>query len=190
MHNPDIHHRRSIRLRNYDYRSAGAYFVTVCAFQRECLFGEVVDGEMRVNRFGEIVQAEWEKSAMVRENLQLDEFLVMPNHLHGIVIIVDDVGATRRVARNNADQSKRATQRVAPTGPVAGSVGAFLGQFKSIVTKRINTIRSNPGCPLWQRNYYEHIIRSECELGNIRRYIEENPLNWDQDENNPANAMK
>lgn len=85
-YNPDIHHRRSVRLRDYDYRSAGTYFLTICAFQRECLFGEVVDGEMQVNQFGEIVREEWQKTDIVRENVILDEFVIMPNHIHGILI--------------------------------------------------------------------------------------------------------
>ncbi len=81
-----IHHRRSIRLRDYDYCSTGAYFVTICAFQRECLFGEVVNGEMQVNPFGEIVREEWQKTDIVIENVTLDEFVIMPNHIHGILI--------------------------------------------------------------------------------------------------------
>ena len=85
-YNPDIHHRRSIRLRDYDYCSTGAYFVTICAFQRECLFGEVVNGEMQVNPFGEIVREEWQKTDIVIENVTLDEFVIMPNHIHGILI--------------------------------------------------------------------------------------------------------
>jgi len=188
-YNPDIHHRRSIRLRDYDYCSTGAYFVTICAFQRECLFGEVVEGEMQVNQFGEIVREEWQKTDNVRENVILDEFVIMPNHIHGILIVVDGVGATRWVALNEPNLDTRATRRVAPTGPVSGSIGAIVGQFKSAVTKRINTLRDNPGCPVWQRSYYEHVIRSERDLENVRRYIMENPLKWDLDENNPA-SMK
>ena len=186
--NPDIHHRRSVRLRDYDYRNAGAYFLTICAFQRECLFGEVVEGEMQVNQFGEIVREEWKKTDIVRENVILDEFIIMPNHLHGIVIVVDGVGATRRVAQNESTLDTRATRRVAPTGPVSGSIGAIVGQFKSAVSKRINTFRDNPGCPVWQRSYYEHVIRSEAELASIRQYIADNPRKWDLDENNPENV--
>lgn len=114
-YNPDIHHRRSVRLREYDYRGSGAYFITICAFQRECLFGEVVEGEMQVNQFGEIVRQEWQKTDIVRENVILDEFVVMPNHIHGILIVVDGVGATRWVAQNAPNLDTRATRRVAPT---------------------------------------------------------------------------
>ena len=97
---PKIHHRRSIRLKGYDYTQAGAYFVTLVAYQRECLFGEVVNGEMQLNDFGMIVRNEWERTAVVRANVEMGTFVVMPNHFHGILIFVDDtnVGATRRVA--------------------------------------------------------------------------------------------
>ncbi|MFA7405746.1 MAG: transposase [Pelobacteraceae bacterium] len=171
-YNPDIHHRRSVRLKEYDYRSAGAYFVTICTFQRECLFGDVVDGEMRLNNFGEIVLEEWLRSEVVRNNVSLDGFVTMPNHFHSILLLNDS-------CRGEA----------LPRPVVAGSIGAILGQFKSIVTKRINALRDNPGCPVWQRNYYEHVIRNEDDLANIRQYIANNPLKWDMDENNPVNAV-
>lgn len=196
--NPDIHHRQSIRLRDYDYSQAGAYFVTVCSYERECLFGWVAESEMVLNGFGEIVWAEWLRSAEIRKEIVLDEFVVMPNHIHGIIIRNDTVGATRWVAQNSdgggdvaADQQRainqRATQRVAPTGPVTGSVGAIIGQFKSAVTKRINALRDNPGCPVWQRNYHERIIRNEREMVGIREYISNNPLQWGLDRENPVN---
>ena len=99
---PDIHHRRSIRLKGYDYSQAGAYFVTVVAWQREILFGEIVNGEMVLNEFGEIVRDEWERTVIVRPNVELGGYIIMPNHFHGILVFIDDgaytVGATRRVA--------------------------------------------------------------------------------------------
>lgn len=181
MPSTNRHHRHSIRLRGYDYTQPGAYFVTICAHQREPLFGEVVDGEMRLNEFGEIVREEWFRTAEIRPNVELfdDEFVVMPNHIHGIIWIVDDtVGATRRVAPT--------TRRVAPTrGPVPGSIGAIIGQFKSIVTKHINALRGTPGTPIWQRNYWEHIIRNEHALNAIRQYICDNPARWSLDRYNP-----
>ena len=180
-YDPDRHHRRSIRLKGYDYTQPGAYFVTLCTHDRAHLFGEVVDGEMRLNEWGEIVRDEWFKTAQVRPYVQLrdDEFVVMPNHIHGIIWIADNVGATRRVAP---------TDRVAPTtprGPAPQSIGAIIGQFKSAVTKRMNELRDTPGALVWQRNYYEHIIRNERALNAIRQYIDENPLRWDLDRYNP-----
>ena len=213
---PQKHHRRSIRLKGYDYTQPGAYFITVVTHDRECLFGEIVDGEMRLNEFGEIVRAEWFQTAIVRPYVMLypDEFVMMPNHVHGILWIVD-VGATRRVAPPSVAPSPVAPSPVAPPpvapspvapspiapspiappldstplvhatihprGPMAGSVGAIIGQFKSITAKRINTLRNVPGQPVWQRNYYERIIRDERALNAIRRYILNNPANWTKD---------
>lgn len=198
----DLHHRHSIRLKDYDYSSVGAYFVTICAWQRTCLFGEVVDGEMVLNDSGGIVSDEWVKTATVRINVELDQFVVMPNHLHAILVISDYVGA-KPVARPKAPDNtatntsadlqcqatqRRATHRVAPTGPGAGTIGAIMAQFKSMATKRINIIRDTPGGPVWQRNYYERVIRDEHELSRAREYIINNPMKWDLDRENPVNV--
>ena len=195
--NPDIHHRRSVHLKDYDYSNAGAYFVTVCAWQRGCLFGEIVDGAMRLNEYGRIVEHEWLKTSDIRDNVELDYYVVMPNHFHGILMIADDVGATRWVAQNKTSNGnairpiqERAIHRIAPTKTLqSNTLGAIIGQFKSVVTKRINEIRDNPGCPVWQRNYYEHVIRNDDELNVVRQYILDNPLKWEMDEENPANAI-
>ena len=194
-YNPDIHHRHSIRLKDYDYSQAGAYFVTICAWQRECLFGEIVNGEMVLNDMGRIVVDEWEKTARMRSNIELDVFSVMPNHFHAIFLIHDNVGAIP-VGRpdticNNVvvTNENRATHRVAPTGLVSCSIGAVMAQFKSIVTKRINAFRNNPGCPAWQRSYYERVIRSENKLTRAREYIVNNPIKWELDKENPVNCM-
>jgi REP element-mobilizing transposase RayT len=208
-YNPDIHHRRSIRLREYDYRNAGAYFVTICTFQRECLFGEVVNGEMQLKEYGKIVRDEWIRSEVVRNNVSLDAFVIMPNHFHGIMLLSKGVEAMQRSGEtstagdphNPGDPPGRpygesnalsggCRGEAVPRPVLSGSIGAIIGQFKSIVTKRINTLRDNPGCPVWQRNYYEQVVRNEDDLTNIRRYIEENPMKWDMDENNPANTNK
>jgi REP element-mobilizing transposase RayT len=191
--NPDIHHRRSIRLREYDYRGAGAYFVTICTFKRECLFGEVIDGEMRLNDAGEAAVECWQGIPDHFPQVQLDEFVVMPNHLHGIIVLDDFVGA-RHASPGSCTSVISRTTHASPlqgisSGPKPRSIGAIVGAFKSAVTKRINTLRDNPGCPVWQRNYYEHVIRNETDLANIRQYIVNNSLKWDQDENNPANAV-
>ena len=186
-YNPDIHHRRSIRLNDYDYTQAGAYFITICSWGRECLFGDILDGKLQLNEFGQIIEREWLHTGIVRSNVILDAHIVMPNHIHGIIILNDIVGATRRVAQN------RANHRIAPTeksiGPISDSIGAIIGQFKSIVTKQINQICNTPGIPVWQRNYYEHIIRDEDEMSRIREYIIHNPLQWTEDKNNPVNIV-
>ncbi len=140
-----------------------------------------------LNGLGEIVRDEWLRTAEIRREITIDEFMVMPNHMHGIVIVNDNVGATRWVAQHATIRQIRATQRVAPTGPASGSIGAIIGQFKSLVTKRINVIRDNRGCPVWQRNYYERIIRDDAELNAVRKYIIENPMKWAEDSENPNN---
>ena len=176
-YNPEIHHRRSIRLREYDYSQAGAYFVTICTWQKECLLGDVVNGEMRLNEFGGIVDREWHKTPRIRKEIELDSFVVMPNHIHGIIIINDTGNDKRNVGANG-----RSPLRMKPK-----SLSSFIAGFKSIVTKTINQNRNTPSMPLWQRNYFERVIRNENELHAIRQYIINNPLQWDMDENNPVN---
>jgi len=183
-YDPFKHHRRSIRLRGYDYTQAGAYFVTIVARNRECLFGAVVDGVMHVNACGEIVVEEWLRSAEIRKEIELDEWVVMPNHLHGIVVIVSDGD----VAVPDVGAHGRAPLQVSPM-PLycpAKSLGSFIAGFKSAVTKRINETRGTPGIPVWHRNYFEHIIRNEKSLNAIRAYIVGNPANWAHDEENPC----
>lgn len=179
----DLQHRRSIRLRDYDYAANGAYFVTLCTHEKTCRFGAVVDGEMQLNESGEMVRDEWLRTAEVRPQVVLDAFVIMPNHLHSIIMIDHPVGATRRVARSTpGDGDNRATHRVAPTpGPATGSLGAIIGQFKAAVTRRVNAANGVNG-PLWQRNYYEHVIRNDADLEAIRDYIEANPARWAEDE--------
>jgi len=186
-YNQDIHHRRSIRLRNYDYSTVGAYFVTICTFERECLFGEVVDGEMRLNGMGQIVQEEWLRTAEMRKNVVLDEFVVMPNHFHGIIHIHDNVGA--HCMRPDYDEQTD-VDRAHVGAPLrrrkSGSIGSIVAGFKSAATKHINQLRNNPGTPVWQRNYYERVIRNDRELQSIQQYIVDNPATWHEDENHPA----
>lgn len=168
--------RRSIRLKGYDYSRPGGYFVTVVTQDRACLFGEVLDGEMRLNALGEIVRTEWFRSPYIRQEIQLnpEEFVVMPNHIHGIVWIVREgvsVGATGRSPL--------------PNGLGPRSLASFIAGFKSAVTKRINERRGTPATRVWQRNYFEHVIRNDEELRRIREYIVNNPLRWTLDRENP-----
>jgi len=172
---PQKRHRRSIRLHGYDYTQVGAYFVTVVTKNRACLFGEVVDGGVRLSSFGEITCACWRAIPEHFSNVMPDEFVVMPNHLHGIIFI--NVGARHAVPLPGL--SKRFGK------PLAGSLPIIVGSFKAAVTKQINQLRLNTGAPVWQRNYYEHIVRSENELIRIREYIANNPLQWEIDWENP-----
>jgi putative transposase len=187
---PSIHNRRSIRLRGYDYAAPGSYFVTIDTHRMKCLFGKIVNGVMRLNDYGEIARAEWLKTASIRPEIVLDEFQIMPNHIHAIVMIMDYddfAGATRRVAPTTPADHPAATinRRVTPTDKsttlVSRSIGAIMAQYKSIVSKRINRIRRTPGAKLWQRNYHDHIIRNDGELSRIRKYIRDNPMRWELD---------
>jgi len=169
------HHRRSIRLPDHDYRSPGAYFVTICVYGRECLLGEVVDGEMRLNDWGHIAWDCWQALPEHFAHVELDAWVVMPNHLHGILVITDPV-----VGAQHAAPLPEPRTNVQP-----GSLGAIIRSFKSAATKRINQLRGTPGTRFWQRNYWEHVIRDERSLNRIREYIQNNPAQWAEDQLHP-----
>lgn len=183
-YNPEIHHRRSIRLKDYDYSQVGAYFVTICTKDKECLFGEITHGKIKTNSAGEMIQKWWIELINKFGNIELDEFIIMPNHMHGI-IFVNIVGATlcaRPDLMNGQYQKNGQPRRVAPT------LGNIMDWFKTMTTNDYIACVKNYGWPrfngkLWQRNYYDHISRSEKELNKIREYIIHNPLNWQEDEN-------
>ncbi len=180
---PDRHQRRSLRLQSYDYTQAGAYYVTICTQDRECLFGDIADDSMRLNDVGKMVETAWEALPSRFPSLDLDAFVVMPNHLHGIIFLV---GAGLVPARDQGDHKGRPYARMAPT------LGDVLGTFKSITTVAYTRGVKQLAWPafrgrIWQRNYYEHIIRDEASLHGIREYITNNPLQWALDRENPAN---
>ena len=163
--------RRSIRIKDYDYGHIGAYFVTICAHQRIRLFGDVVDGAMRLNRLGEIVRETWEGLPAHYPNVELDSFVVMPNHIHMVIKIV---GAGFKPALMS-DKKPYILPEI-------------VRALKTFSARRINEYRVSPGAPVWQRNYYEHVIRNEKSLNKIREYIANNPMQWEFDRENPARA--
>lgn len=165
------HQRRSIRLRHYDYSQAGAYFVTICTKDRKCLFGEVTDNEMRLNRFGKAVAGVWQAIPERFSGIELDAFVVMPNHLHGILMI------PYRSARE--DEPEAASSADNP------HLGDLIRVLKAVSTRQIRQMGYESFA--WQRNYYEHIIRNEDSLASIREYIVLNPLKWALDRDNPVN---
>jgi REP element-mobilizing transposase RayT len=183
-YNPDIHHRRSIRLKGYDYTQPGAYFITFCTYQRMHLFGEVVNGEMVLNDAGKIAQEEWFNTAKLRPYVKLydGEFVVMPNHGHGIIWIEDEQWAQQR--RAPAETTERFGK------PLKGSIPTIVRAYKSAVTYAVNGIENRRGAVLWQSNYYEHVIRNDRELQNIGWYILNNPHNWQLDRDNLQNIRK
>jgi REP element-mobilizing transposase RayT len=150
--------------------------VTICTYGRECVFGAVRGRAARLNEYGRVARDEWLRSAAVRDEIELDAFVIMPNHVHGIVIITGDpvVGATGRSPLH--DTAGR------PRGPAKRSLSSFIGGYKPAVTRRVNALRDSPGARVWQRNYYEHIIRDDDELGRIRGYMITNPGRWADDE--------
>jgi len=176
-YNPDVHHRRSIRLKEYDYTQSGAYFVTIVTYQREPLFGEIVDGVLKLNEWGEIARREWFKTAELRPYVDLheDEFVVMPNHAHGII---HTAGAERRSALITDTAGIAADEKPHID---AGSLGAIVRAYKSAVTYAINAARQTRGMVVWHRNYHKHIIRDDADLKRIRDYIANNPLKWTED---------
>jgi REP element-mobilizing transposase RayT len=192
---PQRHHRRSIRLKGYDYAQPGAYFVTICTQDRACLFGEIVDGKMVLNVLGRVAATHWERIPRRTTHVELGTWVVMPNHVHGIITITDDdgrgealparSGSATDVMHSDMDGStKHRGSNASPLQP--GSLGAIIGNYKSITTRRINKMRHTPGERVWQRNYYERVIRNQRELEAIRQYIADNPLQWDLDHDNPT----
>ncbi len=155
-----------MRLSGYDYRTPGAYFVTICTAGNQPLFGEVQEGRVQLNELGKIADGCWKAIEHIRGGIAVDRHIVMPNHIHGVLLFHATEAASSPTTRTLA----------------AGSLGAILGQYKSIVTKQSQFIPTPPTHPIWQRNYYDHIIRSVASLEKIRQYIFENPAPWVDDD--------
>ncbi|MEO8398774.1 MAG: transposase [Ignavibacteriaceae bacterium] len=170
-YNPKHHHRKTIRLKEYDYSQPNWYYVTICAHKKESLFGSIHNGKMQLNKFGEMTKQEWLKTKIIRPNIDLDDFVIMPNHLHGIIIIEYKINSCRGESQYAPTDKKLKSP--------SQSLGAIIRGFKSSVTKQINVSRNALGKPVWQRNYYKHKIRNETDLFRIRHYIKNNPLEWE-----------
>ena len=189
--NTTKHNRKSIRLKGFDYSSAGAYFVTVCTQDRLCLFGEIADENMILNDVGQMIHAQWLEMAKRFEIIALDQSVVMPNHVHGILFLKCRGESCIR-PDDKPKTSIQGEHEVRPYGTLDDSLGRILQAFKSITTNayiRDGKQRDWPSFPgkLWQRNYFERVIRNEKELNRIRDYIINNPLKWHEDKNNPSN---
>ncbi|HRY60267.1 MAG TPA: transposase [Patescibacteria group bacterium] len=168
--------RKSIRLKEYDYSEPGDYFVTICTQNRECLFGEIVDGKMILNEMGLIVNDCWNDLENHYPGIYLDIFTIMPNHIHFILTILCD------------DHIVGAGLKPAPTGKRYQLFEIIRG-FKTFSARKINKMKNTSGNPVWQRNYYEHIVRNEQSYDEIYSYIESNSQTWDRDRNNPKNMI-
>ena len=173
------HYRRSIRLKEYDYSQPGWYYITICTYNKKCLFGRIANSKMVLNEFGKIVNEEWQKTKEIRRNIDLDYYVIMPNHVHGIIIIEfnsDNVGANSYSPLQGNECIKNKLISTSRT------IGAIVRGFKGSVTKRINELRNTRGSPVWQRNYYEHILRNEMDLYCTRNYIKNNAFKWELDD--------
>jgi putative transposase len=195
--NPHKHHRRSIRLKGYDYSSEGAYYVTIVTCQRYCLFGEIVDKEMHINDYGEVVQKWWNEIPTHFPNVELGAFVIMPNHVHGIIwittkrrgeVISPRDNSNKNIQNANVDETNNQGGDASQPPLHQPTLGQIVAYFKYQSTKEMNRIETDKAnTKFWQRNYYEHIIRDEKDLQNKTDYIESNPMLWDEDDNNPSN---
>lgn len=166
------HHRHSLRINKYNYSLPGAYFITICTYRKENILGYMIDGKIELNVLGKITVREWLKTLQIRKNIQLDEYMVMPNHFHGIIILTDNSKGVLQYAPTNEFRSPSQT------------IGSIVRGFKSAVTRQIKRLDYPFFYSVWQRNYYEHVIRNENELNLIREYIQNNPLRWQYDREN------
>ncbi len=170
--------RRSIRLQNFDYSANSTYFVTICVKDRSCFLGQISDGLVFLSEAGAMVEREWLRSATIRGELELHSFVVMPNHLHGLISIVPGE-AIRAVENVSSSSSKQ------PKGPDSRSLGSFVIGFKSATTKQFRELSGKSDISLWQRNYWERVVRSEGEFARINEYMMSNPMSWESDRENP-----
>jgi REP-associated tyrosine transposase len=184
------HHCRFIRLGGYDYTQPGSYFITICTQNRACLFGQIVDGAMVLSDAGRMVQTVWDEIPVHYAGVAIDTFIVMPNHIHGIIVLVGAAPCGRPpLGQTPVGQA----QGPAPTITIGISLPDVVQRFKTMTTKRYaDGVKQRGWSPfpdhLWQRNYYEHIIWDEELLNNIRQYIADNPAQWELDRENPASA--
>lgn len=192
VYDPTRHHRRSIRLKGYDYTAAGVYFVTLVVQDRAPVLGEVVDGAVRLSAWGCVVREGWEALPGRFARLRLDAYVIMPDHLHGLLVLVGDAPAPHH--RSKGEASARAgldmtasgpadasPLRARPRGTTPGSVGVILQNYKSVTARRVNALRGTPGARLWLRNYWERIVRDDRALAAVRAYIRDNPRRWSLD---------
>ena len=175
--------RRSTRLPDYDYAQPGAYFVTVCTYERDCILGQVLHCEVLLTPAGQAVTECWNDLGNHYLHVETDRFVVMPNHVHGIVILRDHQGQPYPIADNVGAGLKPAPARRHPLSEIVRA-------FKTFTSRRINELRGTPRVPAWQRNYYERVIRNDKELDAIRQYIADNPVKWAEGSENPKNIHR
>lgn len=192
--------KNSLRLENYNYSNSGAYFITICSYKRKEIFGEIENGLMHLNNVGKIIQTSWYQIPENYDNIKLDDFVIMPNHIHGIIWIVGAIHEspetnhkirqmpeTNHTIHESPEDDPSQNNRVIRELPLRIErrkmlLSKIIGRFKMNSSKLINNICNSKGAHVWQRSYYDHIIRNEEDLNNTKQYIQNNPLNWETDE--------
>ena len=186
---PNLPRRKPTRLRDYDYSQPGAYFVTICVQYRKCLFGTIIDGQMKLNEIGEIVVECWNHIPQHFPSVELGDSIIMPNHIHGI-ITWNIVGAG--LPRPTDEKTPNPT--IGPRSPRppknSSALGKIVAYFKYQSTRHINQHHNTPGTRIWQRNYHDHIIRDDPDLQRLRQYIQDNPMKWALDQLHPDNPSR
>ena len=177
LYQKQIRNRKRNRLKGYNYSRDGCYFITICTKNRIECFGEIKNGEMALNKYGYVAEKQWQWLADQYAYVKLDEYIIMPNHFHGVIILED--------INNQEDTARRVPTQESFGKPISGSVPSIIRSFKSAVTRLINLLSYPHKIIVWQNNYYEHTIRSEDGLNTIREYIQNNPLRWEYDRDNP-----
>ncbi len=188
--NAKDYNRKSIRFMGYDYTLAGAYFVTIISFRRVCNFGEIEKGEVNYSKIGQVIFDCWQNIPEKFSYVKLDEFTLMPNHLHGILWLLEHRGkgeAFSAVTDIRRQSKSENASPLRPKGTRSRSLSAVMQNYKSVSTRMVNRKFFKPGNKIWQRNFHDRIIRNNRELNAIRQYIIDNPLNWEMDKDNPAN---
>jgi REP element-mobilizing transposase RayT len=169
--------RKNIRLPEYDYSSGGAYYVTICTKNKACILGDIKEGQMKLTAIGKIVQEQIQITPKIRRNVTIDSFVIMPNHIHMILLITSDDG--RDMARHVPTTGRGRFGK-----PQSGTLSTIVGAIKSTITKNIHLQDGADGKSIWQGRFYEHVIRNEKSLEKIREYIYNNPRNWQVDDEN------
>lgn len=172
--------RRSLRLQEYDYSQPGVYFVTICAQHRQCIFGEITDGKMHLNEISKIVVEWWNRIPQHYPSVKIDDFVIMPNHIHGIMAWDIDVGT-------GSPRPSSSVRTGSPHPKDAPTLGKIVGYFKYQSTKYINQLNNTTGERIWQIRYHDHIIRNDSDLQRLREYIQNNPKKWELDKLHPDN---
>jgi putative transposase len=173
MYDPKVHHRRSIRLQEFDYSQAGMYFITICSANHKNVFGDIINDEMILNEWGRAAAEEWTRTAEIRPTVDLDEFVIMPNHLHGIVILLE------KECKNEPLHQSPVYEKYG--NPTSNSIPTIIRGYKAAVTRRIDILRGNTDGAVWQPGYYENIIRNYSAYEKIKEYTGNNPANWPKD---------